>query len=134
MCFPKYLYHIHLPMQVVLHSIGCTIHKLLTTSTPQTILRLLLLNRATMRMRGLHALSVTLKFQQHSHSFATGLNLPMTMHFYTLHSSEISGNLKNFHYKYEGVTGYCFPQPGPNLVPLYRYYISQAECGPFLHD
>lgn len=46
-------------------------------------------------------------------------------HFYTLNSSEISGNLRNYHYKYEEVTGYCFPRPGPNLVPLYRYYHKQ---------
>lgn len=46
-------------------------------------------------------------------------------HFYTLNRDEISGNLHNFHYQYEGVTGYCSLTPGPNLSPLYRYYQQQ---------
>jgi len=46
-------------------------------------------------------------------------------HFYTTNIHEIGtatpGQMGHHNFRSEGVAGYCFPNPGPGLLPLYRF-------------
>lgn len=51
-------------------------------------------------------------------------------HFYTTNAGEIGtvtkGQVGAHGYVSEGIAGYCFPNPVPGTIPLYRYYAAHA--------